>query len=151
MSSKLEVIQNNPKLFKKFKRTVERGRWLCASVILCAEEIEVYFLPTSDDSTKETTVTTFVGYTEDTFAAVTQLLNERAEAMKKQWLPHYEQFNRSASEGWALDLCNKDTAVLEIGNVENLQRCRLSWSYNGLKKLADWLATMSNTDLEDED
>lgn len=94
MSNKLEVIKNQPELFKKFKKALGRGRWLSASVILCADCIEVFLLPPDRSSTEMTEYTCFIGYNEESLAAINALLDERAQALKDRWEPHFAALNR---------------------------------------------------------
>ena len=98
-----------------------------------------------------TTVTTFIGYSEETLAAVNGLLDTRARALKDRWFPHYQLLNESADTEWAIGLDRKDYAVLEIGSTENLRHYRLAWSFEGLQEAADYLSARSDTFLTDDD
>lgn len=150
--NKLEVINNKPELFKKFKKALERGRWLSASVVFCTDCIEVYLLPTENDNPENTKVETFIGYSEETLTALNMLLDTRAQFLKQKWLSHFQTLNESASEGWALDLSYKDYVILEDGATkDNLHRYYLDWSLKGLKEAAMHLSRRSNASLEDDD
>lgn len=157
MSDKLTVIKQQPDLFKKFKKALGRGDWLAARIILGTSNIEVFLLPPDCSSTEMTEYTCFTGYTEETLAAVNELLDGRAQALKDQWRPHFEILNKSvdlgesADCGWAIDVSKQDYAVLEVGSVENLHRYRLAWSYDGLMAAADYLSKRSNTALDGDD
>jgi hypothetical protein len=151
MSNKLEVIKNQPELFKSFKEALGRGKWLSASVILCADCIEVFLLPPDQSSTDMTEYTCFIGYTEESLTSINALLDGRAQALKNRWAPHFRVLNESADCNWSIDISKQDYAVLAVGNLEDLHRYRLTWSYDGLLEAADYLSRRSNTVLDEED
>lgn len=151
MSNKLEVIKNQPELFKKFKKALGRGDWLSASVILCADCIDVFLLPPDRSSNEMTKYACFKGYNEESLAAINELLDTRAQTLKEQWAPHFQVLNESEDVNWSIDTSKQDYAVLEVGNVENLHRYRLTWSYDGLLEATEYLSRRSNTVLDGED
>lgn len=151
MSNKLEVIKNQPDLFKKFKKALERGRWLSVSVILCKDCIEAFTLPLDHHKPEPTEYARFSGYTKEALAGLNTLLDARAKTMKGQWAPHFQALNSSEDDGWSIDISKQDYAVLEVGKVEDLHRYRLAWSYDGLSEAADYLSRRSNTVLDGDD
>lgn len=151
MSEKLEVIQQKPKLFRGFKKALERGRWLQVYIVLCSDCVELYSL-SPDQTGIEDGTTLFMDYSEETLGAINAELDARAQFLKDRWLPHYKRLNETAFNGWAIDLTKKDYAVLEVGEtVEDLRRFYLSWSFEGVKEAAEYLSRCSNTSLPEED
>lgn len=150
MSKKSDLIQNNPELFRKFKKAVARATWLMASVNLCPNDIGLY--PFKIDETGFEQVTRWHDYSEETLNALNGMLDARAAKLKEAWLPEYKKLYDSRSEGWAFDLTETDCAILEIGEeFTDFQRYRLAWSFEGLREAAEYISERMNCSFGEED
>lgn len=150
MSKKADLIQNDPKLFRKFKKAAARATWLMASVNLCPNDVELYLFKT--DKTGFESIACWHDYNEETLNTLNDMLDARATELKDHWLPEYQKLYDSRSDGWAFDLTKTDYAVLEFGEeFTDFHRYRLAWSYEGLKEAADYISERMDCSFDNED
>lgn len=151
MTNKRTCMEVDQDLFRKFQKQVKRARYLFAAVFLCENSIELFMFKL--DKTGIEYATNYPGYEQQSYKAVKDMLDARAQAMKDQWVERFRRLSNSNADGvWGMDLTKLDHAVLEVGTRDVLQKYYLKWCFEDLMSAATFIADHSNPDLDlDED
>lgn len=154
---KIRCMTEDPTLFKKYIKAVRRAKYLYAGVFLCDDCVELTLLTldktdVSSGNSAIESVIRFHNYDQNDLKSLNAMLDKRAETMKRRWLPSYQKLYDSESSGWSLDLTKMDYAVLIDGDsICSSKRYHMSWSFEGVKGLMDYIADCMMPDLEEDD
>lgn len=148
-SKKLELMREDPALFKKFQDAVNRAKYLYATVNLCDDCAELCLFKL--DRTGVGPVIRYKSYDEEDLNCLNQQLDNRAKVMRDKWLPEYRRIDtvNAAGSSFSLDLTHSDYAIIEVGDrITELRIYHMRWDFNDLIRTAQFISDFLNPSSE---
>lgn len=158
MSKKIECMQGDPELFKRFMKAAGRAKYLNAAVFLKDDSIALLIFKLSEEDVgRETTAiaqaVTFKDYDEEALTRLGRMLDIRADTMKEKYLSTYQQLaNAAESDDLVFDLEHRDYVIMSRGSdIGNRHIYRLTWSLEDVQNAADYVSKCLIPNLPEDD